>query len=461
MPELIHLLLVDDDDVFRKVLGEELRQRGHHVATAASGQEALTFLDPAQAGTPAPEVTLLDLRLPDLDGLEVLRQVRAWQVPTEIIVLTGHGTIDTAIQAIRLGAFDYIAKPCPMDELEVRLGKAVQQHALVDRAAALTQALAPGERAGSFVGVSAWHRETIELIRRVAPTDASVLILGETGTGKDVVARLLHAWSARRDQPFVVLDCASLHEELLQSELFGHEAGAFTGAHRARHGLFEVADQGTIFLDEIGEMSLGTQVKLLRVLETSSFRRLGGTRELSVDVRVIAATNRDLQEQVASRRFRDDLYFRLSTVNLHLAPLRERPEDIEAIARHHLEQASSRFGISCSLPEETLEALRTYPWPGNVRELLRALERATILSEGPRLELASLPEVVRAPRAAPTPDAAPPLCTLEELERQHIAQVLAAVDGHRARAAEILGISERNLYRKLRDERAPPPAAGP
>ena len=436
------LLVVDDDDVFRTVLSRELSRRGYAVSSAATGQAGMQGA--AQA---TPDLMLLDLRLPDLDGLEVLRHVREKSPRTEVIVLTGHGTIDTAIEAIRLGAFDYVAKPCPMEELELRLQKAGERRSLSERNRVLEGALSPPDMSRTFVGESAWHAETLRQIARFGPTDAAVLVLGETGTGKEVVAKLLHATSARKSRPFVVVDCASLHDQLLQSELFGHEKGAFTGATSAKHGLFEVADKGTLFLDEVGEMSLGTQVKLLRVLETSTFRRLGGTRELTVDVRVVAATNRDLMAMSRQGLYREDLYYRLSTIRMELRPLRERPEDVLAIVRHHLERHRERTGREARMSDATLAALRAYPWPGNVRELLHALEQALIVCDGPVVEPFHLPPQVRARSGGAAPAAGPQ--TLDDLERAHIERVLSDEGGHRGRAATILGISERNLYRKL------------
>ncbi len=446
MAEKASVLVVDDDDVFRGVLVRELSARGYAATGQATGARGL------EAATAAPpEIVLLDLRLPDVSGLEVLRGLRERAKSTEVLVLTGHGTIDTAIEAIRLGAFDYVAKPCPLAELEIRMDKALERHRLIQRNDALERGFVPPDTANAFVGASSWHEETCRLIEKFGPSEASVLILGETGTGKEVIAKRLHATSARRDKAFVAVDSAALHEELLQSELFGHERGAFTGATHSKPGLFEVADQGTIFLDEVGDMSLATQVKLLRVLETSSFRRLGGTKSIHVNVRVLAATNRDLEAGIRQNLFRMDLFYRLGSVRLDLKPLRERPEDIRVIANHYLSHANARFRLARALSDEALAALVAYPWPGNVRELLHTVERAMILSDGPVIELEHLPPCVRAPAvAAKLNDAEADLVSLKVLERAHIERVLRATGGHRQRAARILGISERNLYRKLR-----------
>ena len=323
------VLVVDDDDEFRRVLVAELTRMHFHVAGVATADEAIRHVTEHE-----PEIVLLDLRLAGVSGLDVLRTIRDKSPTTDVIMLTGHGTIDTAIESIRMGAFDYLAKPCPLDELDVRIRRALERQSLRRRASLLERGLTPPDLGSAFIGESPEFRQVLHLIDRVAPTDSTVLISGETGTGKEMVAKLLHARSTRRSRPFVVVECAALQEALLQSELFGHERGAFTGAERAKAGLFEVAHGGTIFLDEIGEVSVGTQVKLLRVLDTSTFRHVGGTAEIHVDVRVIAATNRDLPAMVRLGLFREDLYYRLSTVLLTLPPLRDRRADIDLLAHH-------------------------------------------------------------------------------------------------------------------------------
>jgi DNA-binding NtrC family response regulator len=345
-----------------------------------------------------------------------------------------------------------VSKPCPLDELEMRLAKALERRALAERNQILEAGLTPPNLSGDFVGRSSWHEQILAQIARFGPADASVLVLGETGTGKDVVAKMIHAASPRRERPFVVVDCASLNENLLQSELFGHEKGAFTGATRDKHGLFEVADRGTIFLDEVGDMSPAIQAKLLRVLETSTFRRVGGTDEIRVDVRIIAATNLDLLKLGSKGLFRQDLYFRLSTIQLALAPLRNRREDLQVIARHCVARYNARFGRALELSAEAVAVLERYAWPGNVRELFHVVEQAMILADGPVVGAGDLPDHVRHGGPAPAPASTGPLPTLEELEREHVARVLAATGGHRGQAARILGISERNLYRMLRNQ---------
>ena len=333
------ILLVDDDSAFRHVMSGELRRLGYEVATAGSGEEAVARMERQE-----PEIVLLDLRLPGMDGLATLKAIRTRNPSIEVIMLTGHGSIDTAIESIREGAFDYVTKPCPLDEIQIRVQRAFEQRALRQRANLLERALMPPDQAASFVGESPEFRRMLHLVELVGASDSTVLITGETGSGKERVAKLLHARSPRKAKPFVVVDCAALQESLLQSELFGHERGAFTGADKAKPGLFEVAHGGTIFLDEIGEISQSTQVNLLRVLDTSVFRHVGGTREIRVDVRVLAATNRDLRAMVGKGLFREDLFYRMSTITVEIPPLRKRGTDSELLARHFVGMLNERYG---------------------------------------------------------------------------------------------------------------------
>lgn len=443
------LLLVDDDAAFRHVMSGELRRLGYEVATAASGEEAIQRVAASE-----PDAVLLDLRLPGIGGLETLRILNANAPAAEVILLTGHGSIDTAIEAIRIGAFDYVVKPCPLDELDVRIQRAMERRALRRRANLLERGLTPPNLESSFVGESPEFRRLLNVVHRVAPSDTAVLILGETGAGKERVAKLIHARSQRSTKPFVVVECAALQENLLQSELFGHERGAFTGADRAKPGLFEVADGGTIFLDEIGEISPTTQTTLLRVLDTSTFRHLGGTREIHVDVRVITATNRDIPGMVRQGLFREDLYYRLSTITVEVPPLRARGGDIELLAQQFATRLNLQFGTNKRFGEEALALLRRHSWPGNVRELAHVVEAALVLCEGSTVLPEHFPATLRNGRPAGrmgTPAAPEQPSTLQAAERAHILATLNTCKGHRGNTARALGISERNLYRKLRE----------
>ncbi|MCB9558291.1 MAG: sigma-54-dependent Fis family transcriptional regulator [Deltaproteobacteria bacterium] len=398
-------------------------------------------------GTVEFDAAVVDLQLGDGSGLDLVAEIRVAHPRAEVIVLTGHGTIDTAIEAIRAGAYDYLRKPCPLEELDVTLQKALERQRLMERNTILKEGYIASDRGPSFVGASEAYQQLCQMIDRVAASDAAALVLGETGVGKDVVARLIHARSGRAAQPMVVVECAALQEDLLQNELFGHEKGAYTGAAQLKHGLFEVANGGTIFLDEIGDVSLATQVKLLRVLETGTFRRVGGTREINVDVRLIAATNRDLQQLMEKEYFRRDLFYRMSTIRIEIPPLRQRPDDVEVLLTHFLERLNKHHGRSRRFSKRAITALRRYPWPGNVRELLHMVEQIVILSDSEVIELSDLPAALRdGPVSADSG-----LVTLADLEAQHIARVLTAVAGNRQTAATVLGISERTLYRKIKE----------
>ncbi len=443
------ILLVDDDDAFRRVMCGELRRLGHDVETASSGEDALRRIERQE-----PEIVLLDLKMPGMDGLAALKAIRARRPSIEVIVLTGHGSIDSAIESIREGAFDYVTKPCPLDEIQIRIERAIERRSLRQRASLFERALTPPDPAGSFVGECPEFRRMVHLVERVGPSESTVLIVGETGSGKEQVAKLIHARSARSDKPFIVVDCAALQESLLQTELFGYERGAFTGADKTKPGLFEVAHGGTIFLDEIGEISPSTQVNLLRVLDASTFRHVGSTSEIRVDVRVLAATNRDLRAAVTKGLFREDLFYRLSTITIEVPPLRKRGGDIALLTRHFVDMLNMRHGVSKTLGKSAMDALRRHSWPGNVRELLHAVEAAAVVCEGAEILAEHLPpSVTRSvePAISALPAADGPIPTLAELEATLIRRALETNNGHRGKAARMLGISERNLYRKLKE----------
>jgi len=440
------LLLVDDEESLRRLVGNELSRSGYLVDTAGGIAEAREHLARKHF-----HLVVLDVRMPDGSGLDLLKEIRESSPTTEVIMLTGYGTVQEAIRAMKDGAHDFLTKPCKLAELEAVLEKAVQKQQLQRGHTALQREVDRLQPADRFVGSTAQVRELLHMVQRVAETDSTVLIRGESGVGKELVARAVHRHSRRSRQPFVVVDCASLHENLLQSELFGHEKGAYTGAIRLKHGLFEVADRGTIFLDEIAELTPQLQVKLLRVLETGTFRRVGGTADIRVDVRVIAATNRSLESMMKEGQFREDLYYRLNVFSIHIPPLRERRDDIPSLAEHFISNSAIQQKRAVKISPDAMDVLTRYNWPGNVRELENVIERALILCDGGVIEPQHLPMGVRlSPQFG---DDAHPRehLTLEEIERRYIKRVLEDCKGHRQRAAAILGISERNLYRKLKE----------
>jgi DNA-binding NtrC family response regulator len=440
------LLLVDDEETFRRLTGKELSRSGYAVESAPSIEEARQMLSRRNY-----HLVVLDVRLPDGSGLDLLSEIRESSPSTEVVMLTGYGTVQEAIRAMKEGAHDFLTKPCKLGELEAVLEKAVQRQSLERGNTALRRDVDRLAASDRFVGESPKIRELLQMVTRVADTDSTVLIRGESGVGKELVARAVHRHSRRSRQPFVVVDCASLHENLLQSELFGHEKGAYTGAVRLKHGLFEVADRGTIFLDEIAEMTPALQVKLLRVLENGTFRRVGGTADIQVDVRMIAATNRSLEAMMKEGQFREDLYYRLNVFSVQIPPLRDRRDDIPLLVDHFVRNSSIIAKRTARVSPEAMEVLRGYTWPGNVRELENVIERALILCDGGLIQPDHLPLGVRLEPSLRTQPGDGELTTLEELERRYIKRVLEECKGHRQKAAKILGISERNLYRKLKE----------
>ncbi|MFQ5882181.1 MAG: sigma-54-dependent transcriptional regulator [Candidatus Methylomirabilales bacterium] len=440
----IRVLIADDEKNFARVLKAELGRQGHTTEVASDGRQALEELKTQEF-----DVLILDLKMPKLGGLEVLKEVKTWALAPEVIVLTGHGTIPTAVEAMKLGAYHYVMKPCKTAELNLLIRKAYEKHQILRENLYLKVRLRHDDRFPEMVTQSRMIQRILEMVGKIAPTDSTILITGESGTGKELIAKAIHQHSKRRGKPFLVINCGALQESILESELFGHEKGAFTGAHSSKLGLFEVADGGTLLLDEIAEISPAMQMKLLRVIETGRFFRVGGTRERQVDVRVLSATNRDLQERVKTGKFREDLYYRINVIPIHLPPLRERPEDIPILTRHFL-QLFVPLGKK-SMSGEAMDLLTRYPWPGNIRELQHVIRRALILSPKAQIEPEDLPldlQLGRATRARRRA-ASSPLSTLEETERQHILRVLEEVKGHRGRAASILGIDPKTLYRKL------------
>ncbi len=441
-PPRIRLLIVDDDEELRGTIVQRFRRQGLTVTEAGSGEEAA-----ALAAQNRYDVALLDLHLPGITGIELLAQLKDAQPELEALLLTAHGSIETAIQAMRQGAYDYLTKPFHLAELEVHIHKAFEKVQLVRRERQWVEQLRFESPRYRIVGSSLAVRRVVQLIERVAPTDTTVLVRGPSGTGKELVARAIHLNSGRRDRPLVTINCAALQETLLESELFGHEKGAFTGALTTKPGLVEVAEGGTLFIDEIGEMAPGLQAKLLRVLEDGHYRRVGSTQEVNADVRVVAATNRSLEEAIKAGRFREDLYYRLNVLTIDLPPLRDRREDIPELVEHFL--TTRPLGATPHrVQPEALKALVNYDWPGNVRELANVLERAQILAEGHLITTDDLPEsVVESGPAAAGADEDPR--HLSAVERRHVQEVLEQTNGNKVQAARTLGISRRALYRLL------------
>ena len=444
-PPKIDVLLVDDDDSYRAALAEELGRSGFTIDAVRDAESALLRIEHRTF-----HVAIVDLNLPGQRGEDLIRELRDRSPSTEVIVLTGHATVENAVRTLKGGAYDFLTKPCSLDELETVIGRAFEKRSLVRENTLLQRELARHDRYREFVGASASLRSVLELIAKVSQTDSTVLIQGESGVGKELAARAIHRTSTRSRQPFIVVDCTSLQESLLQSELFGHERGAFTGAVARKHGLFEVADGGTLFLDEIGEISLPLQARILRVLDTSTFRRVGGVKDVRVDIRTICATNRDLHHMVTEGRFRQDLYYRINVVSFTLPPLRERRADIPLLARYLADHSPVARQRAVRFSPEALSALQSYSWPGNVRELHNVIERALILADGEEVTLEGLPGNLRHESGVMINELTADRPSLADLERQYITRLLEEFGGHRARVAEVLGISERTLYRRLK-----------
>jgi DNA-binding NtrC family response regulator len=450
MSRKIRVLVVDDDSVLRKLISDQVARMGFDSTPAQSGEEALESLARSDF-----DVMLLDIRMPGLSGLDTLREVRKLEDAPEVIMLTADTSLGTGIEAMRLGAYDYLTKPAMLDEIEAVVRKADEKRRLVRQNASLRDAVRPPleEALGALVYKSKAMEGLVALAETAARADSTVVLTGESGTGKDVLARFIHARSLRADTPMIAVNCAALPETLFESEFFGHERGAFTGATSTKRGLIEAADSSTLFLDEVGEMPLQTQVKLLRFLEEGRFRRVGSTRDREADVRVVAATNRNLADDVTAGRFRADLFYRLNVISLHVPPLRHRREDIPALVEHFLALFRERFNRpALDLSAEARTRLGAHDWPGNVRELRNTLERAAALADSDRLEVDQILPPPSAPGATGAPADAPSApMTLDQLERQHILRILEDSAGNRERAAAVLGISARTLYRKLRE----------
>jgi len=434
------ILVVDDEASVRESLGTFLRDREYQVDLAANGAEAL-----AQASGSSYHLVILDVRMPGMDGLAVLRELKNKQADLPVLMITAYADVSTAVTAMKSGAWDYVVKPFDPEEILLIVRNVVAHHHLVRENLALRRKLEEREKFDELVGRSNAMRGVFEMIEAVADTNVTVLILGESGTGKELVARAIHRRSPRSQGPFVVVNCGGLPETLVESELFGHERGAFTGAVARHKGRFEQAEAGTLFLDEIGEVSQKTQVDLLRVIDTKRFSRLGGADELTADVRIVAATNRDLAAEVKASRFREDLYYRLNVVNIRVPPLRERREDVPLLAQHFLEHYAKQMGrVTNSFSPEASALLLSHEWPGNVRELSNAIERAVAVGRDPTIQAPDLP-------IEPPPQQQPGTGrSLQDIERRHIEAILAETEWNITHAAMTLGIDRVTLYNKIK-----------
>ena len=445
-PELEKILIIDDEASMRHMLRLVLERAGYRISDAANGLAALAIMDREPF-----DLVLCDVRMPEMDGLAFLREaLKRAPVPT-IIMMSAYGTIDSAIECMKQGAYDYIAKPFKPDEIILTLRKAEERFRLLRENTALKERLARGQAPASLVFCSEAMRKIFSLVQKVASSSSPVLITGETGTGKELVARALHAEGDRRAEPFVAVNCSAISPALIESELFGHAKGAFTGADRERPGLFAAAHRGTLFLDEIGELPLELQPKLLRVLQEGEIRRVGETQSRRVDVRVVAATARNVREEVAKGRFREDLFYRLAVVEIQIPPLRERREDIPELTRHFLARIATREGRKTPvLSANCLETLTGYPWPGNVRELENFMEKAMIFNRGEVIDRANLPGEIRRQEREGQGDLSLKNA-VARMEREYIRKALSATCGNQTQAAKLLEISLRGLLYKMKE----------
>jgi two-component system, NtrC family, response regulator AtoC len=438
----VKILVVDDETIVRESLGDWLKEAGYQVLTAEDGHKALEVVEKERPG-----IMIADLVMPGMDGIELMRKAKARQPGIEVIIITAYASIPTAITAMKEGAYDYIEKPFCPERAELLVEKLSQYRELIEENIALRQKLEDHYRFENIIAKSSRMQRLIELIKTVGKSNATVLITGESGTGKELVARAIQSQSNRKNKPFVAVSCAALPESLLESELFGHEKGSFTGAYAQKKGKFEFANGGTLFLDEVGEMSANIQVHLLRVLEEKEFTRVGGNEPIRVDVRVISATNKDLTKAIERQEFREDLYYRLNVVNIELPPLRERKEDIPLLAEHFLNKFSleNRKSIAGFCPE-AMEFLLEHDWPGNVRELENSIERAVILVKDDHITITDLRQKGMTPAAATRPGR-----NLKEIEREHILSTIQETGENYSEAARILGISRMTLYNKVKE----------
>jgi DNA-binding NtrC family response regulator len=448
------ILIVDDEESMREFLTAVLSKEGYSVQAVESGKEALEVL-----GTDTFALLISDLRMPEMSGLELVALARKRHPQLSVVVITAFASLESAIEALRLGASDYIMKPFQVDEILLVVAKAFEQRDLRRENQTLREQLGQKAENLNIIAESPQMQKILEVVKRVGPSDATVLITGESGTGKELVAQAIHAYSLRKDAPFVTINCGALPDTLLESELFGHMRGSFTGAVRDKEGLFRVASKGTLFLDEIAEMSPALQVKLLRALQEREILPIGATKPVKVDVRVIAATNADIDRKQKAGEFRSDLYYRLAVIPVHLTPLREREKDIPALIQYFLEHACKRNGlVPKRVSPDVMKLLLAYPWPGNVRELENTIERAVILTDSDTVLPDALPGKIHAAESSSfrwQPEYAS--MTLEEVERDYLLQVLQETGWQKRRASEILGIDPSTIYRKLQRYGIEPP----
>ena len=442
MRNKIKLLFVDDDKTFSKVMKKELTRMGYSVVCADCGEKAIDTFKKRNF-----EVIILDIKMPGIGGLNTLKGVKEIDSEVEVIMLTGRATIESAVESMKIGAYDYITKPCRLSELDILLKKAYEKRQISKENISLKRLVTSKERDKVMISQSDKMKPVFNLINKVAVTDSTVLIQGESGTGKELVARDIHQKSKRNKYPFVAVNCAALHDTLLESELFGHVKGAFTGAHEARQGLFEVADKGTLFLDELGELPTNIQAKLLRVLESGEIRRLGDSKVIFVDTRIITATNKDLTSMVKRGSFREDLFFRINIVRISLPPLRDRHDDIPLLAQHFLKTHKINM-TQKKFCNDALECMKRYSWPGNIRELENFVENIIIVTDDEKIGVCNLPEEIRGYVTNDyVLDAG---ASLSDLEKQHIINTLSKMNGNKTRVADTLGISIKTLYNKLK-----------
>lgn len=429
------ILIADDDKNLRTVLTKELSEGGNEVEGVESGTRAIELLERDEY-----DVLLLDLNMPGLGGMDVLKKIKTLELSTEVIILTAYSTLSTAVEAMKLGAYDYLTKPFKVEELRAIIGKAYEKKTLINENLALKTQIKRQSQSHKIITKNPSMLEILENVKKMALSDLPVLICGESGVGKELIARTIHDASKRMNGPFIPINCGAIPENMLESELFGHEKGAFTGAYTRKLGLLEIAHHGTIFLDEICELNATLQGKLLRAIETGTFFRVGGTREVEVNVKFVSSTNKDIKREMEQGHFRSDLYYRINTLTLTIPPLRERKEDIPLLVEHTIKTnpafKNNRFD------QEALKVLLEYPWPGNVRELQNVVHRTLLLSKNNIIDSSDLPDDLN-------PDAKAPGRKLEDIEREYILKVLKEVEGHKGKAAEILGIDPKTLYRKL------------